>query len=44
MATVKVKLEDGIIVTRSICEPDFLLTQFVFRPGQVAIENQGLGL
>ena len=40
----QVKLEDSIIVKRSIRGPDFLVTQFVLKPGCVARENQALGL
>ena len=42
--TVKVKLEDNIIVKRSVHGPDFLVSQFVLRPGCVATESQALGL
>ena len=44
MATVKVKLEDSIIVKRSVHGPELLVTKFVLRPGYVVIENQVLGL
>ena len=44
VTVVQVKLEDSVIVKRSVHGPDFLVTQFVLRPGCVAIENQALGL
>ena len=44
MATIQVKLEDSIIVERSIHGPEFPVTQFVLGPGCVAIENQALRL
>ena len=44
MATVKVGLEDTIMVKRSIHGSDFLVTQFVSRTGCFTVENQVLGL
>ena len=32
MVTVEVELEESIIVKRSVCGPDFPVTQFVLRP------------
>ena len=37
-------MENSIIVKRSVPGPDFVVTQFVPRPGCVAKENQMLGL
>lgn len=44
METVKVKMEDRVVAKRLFHGPDFLVTQFVLRPGRAAIENQVLGL
>lgn len=40
MATVKVKLDDSIIVKRFICRPNLVVTPFILGPGYIAIENQ----
>ena len=42
--TLWVKLENSIIVKRAIHGPDFLVTQFVLRPGYVAVEHQAFVL
>ena len=41
---IQVKLEDSIIVKRSVHGPDPVVTQFVWRRGCIARENQVLGL
>ncbi|XP_053518757.1 carcinoembryonic antigen-related cell adhesion molecule 5-like [Artibeus jamaicensis] len=44
MVTVKVDLEESIIVKRSVHGPTPLVTQFVLDPGHSAIESEALGL